>query len=1062
MFDSVFTPLIEFKSKPRLTQPTTPLEKELDAIVDIFLDNTTKNISTQINYFCVKNIDLIKKKDKKILSELDKLSFIPSLTSNLFLLWNMGWNKGRTDGKKEVDKLDIKFSNSNITWANFASDEDKNKLKALLNKRADILSYLDSPIAITNDAKRRVTVNPENRREFLEAVSKEEERIKVRIGNLLKNTNAQINEIQSQVLSQNIKPPLDRTPRKQQKTIKEEPGAVQIVAAQGAEQIRTLGMGVPIELQKTTFGATYLKDRTQYIAHNSNKTLIEGFKQPINSFLSKDNNEVAATDLIRELRAAGRKSNFEEISKQFAKQGVIQTLLDRKTSFVLSPTQKEVLGIENKTLTEKELKDLLIITNREIEFLKYSGAQPRLKKIAVTELTHAYNLGRLQYFFQNGVTAVQWTAELEIRGEIRPCKFCESRNGLVVPLAQVLEPPVGVTRSFKGRDMWIIPYHPNCRCYWKPVLDPKSLPGKLTAGQLTTNLAVPVGGFAVTQGLLSAYPMMQAFREQVLKEQQQQITEQYNIGKKVGIAIGSLLIPVAGYFVTKRLSRFFQAKTVVDTVVDAVRNKSQAALNQLKNYGKQQIEEIQNDLSNQAAAEVLKTIAHIQSDEADLTPDQIGVINNLITSNDPDIDVVSVLTASNISPDKIDAAVNIVEAGRKAKIESAAQLEKDTGSLVKIPVNIRDSRVQKSTIDNLELEYIRDNILVSPQSKKIINEYLTRSVSSSPPTIGRIMDEMSDLDESALEQYFNKQKGIITARRNEVLDEVKRQSDTISQSITLKSIRSEQELIPLAQKVSARANYLISRTGASKTTKVLEQDLLVIEKELTSIKKDTQKLDKSLTNLANKIQKTSSAITKDTGIAIEKSKTTKSGVKIKGVNKSNIASIELDRIDVESGLENLISKSKQSFKSLDTISAKIPALKEKLQSVLSENFDMQTEFSQLKVEIDLLLSNTTLSPATKSDLQRLSKQLIGVDIYIEKLSSRMTSVEKTRDNARDLLYAVINKADNLNEAGSSLIKQIKNKGVSLQWLPHQEQFATFTGNLSIQHRLKRLGQILLS
>jgi competence ComEA-like helix-hairpin-helix protein len=80
----------------------------------------------------------------------------------------------------------------------------------------------------------------------------------------------------------------------------------------------------------------------------------------------------------------------------------------------------------------------------------------RASTIARTELTFAYNAGRLQTYRESGsVEAVKFYTIVDERR----CPICASRQGLVLPLSN-----------------WVLvaantpPAHPNCRCVWTPVL----------------------------------------------------------------------------------------------------------------------------------------------------------------------------------------------------------------------------------------------------------------------------------------------------------------------------------------------------------------------------------------------------------------------------------------------------------------------------------------------------------------------------------------------------------------------------------------------------------------
>lgn len=85
----------------------------------------------------------------------------------------------------------------------------------------------------------------------------------------------------------------------------------------------------------------------------------------------------------------------------------------------------------------------------------------RAETIARTELTFAYNAGRLETYRQSGlVTAVTFYTIIDERR----CPVCASRHGLVIPLD-----------NWRAIAQITPPLHPNCRCVLSPVLkdDPR-------------------------------------------------------------------------------------------------------------------------------------------------------------------------------------------------------------------------------------------------------------------------------------------------------------------------------------------------------------------------------------------------------------------------------------------------------------------------------------------------------------------------------------------------------------------------------------------------------------
>jgi endonuclease III len=123
----------------------------------------------------------------------------------------------------------------------------------------------------------------------------------------------------------------------------------------------------------------------------------------------------------------------------------------------------------------------------------------RAKMIASTELNAGYNLGRLQSYARAGVTSVRWQAI----GDLRTCKICLSRRGLVLPLETVLRAGIAQSGS-KSRSNkyskweYVIPAHPFCRCAWQVATRSE------TKDQARAAVASSVAPLAKTWGLIDS------------------------------------------------------------------------------------------------------------------------------------------------------------------------------------------------------------------------------------------------------------------------------------------------------------------------------------------------------------------------------------------------------------------------------------------------------------------------------------------------------------------------------------------------------------------------------
>lgn len=114
-------------------------------------------------------------------------------------------------------------------------------------------------------------------------------------------------------------------------------------------------------------------------------------------------------------------------------------------------------AIQPQSRTENPIsrKELLKRINEKLGDRK-NRFKDRAETIARTELTFAYNAGRLDSYVRSGLVAgVRFSTIFDERR----CPLCASRQGIVVSLDDV-----------EGLARLAIPVHPRCRCVWSPVL----------------------------------------------------------------------------------------------------------------------------------------------------------------------------------------------------------------------------------------------------------------------------------------------------------------------------------------------------------------------------------------------------------------------------------------------------------------------------------------------------------------------------------------------------------------------------------------------------------------
>lgn len=92
----------------------------------------------------------------------------------------------------------------------------------------------------------------------------------------------------------------------------------------------------------------------------------------------------------------------------------------------------------------------------------YSKASSAARRVASTELSAAYSLGRLNTYVQAGVQKVRW-----VNLDRSACAICGDRNGMIYDIEELLAQ--GENRF--DATQHIIPAHPHCRCHYEPVSD---------------------------------------------------------------------------------------------------------------------------------------------------------------------------------------------------------------------------------------------------------------------------------------------------------------------------------------------------------------------------------------------------------------------------------------------------------------------------------------------------------------------------------------------------------------------------------------------------------------
>lgn len=154
------------------------------------------------------------------------------------------------------------------------------------------------------------------------------------------------------------------------------------------------------------------------------------------------------------------------------------------------------------TAIEKKIRQV-----RERQIYNSKNLEGIATRMAVTEVSAAYNLGRIKVYFDQGIRYVQWISTLDSVTSV----FCRSLHRKIFPIDEVLASgpgglvypktnktefhPVNLSIA-KSNDisLFIPPAHPYCRSYLRPILTDKErskdfveLPGDLDIAGLDIN-----------------------------------------------------------------------------------------------------------------------------------------------------------------------------------------------------------------------------------------------------------------------------------------------------------------------------------------------------------------------------------------------------------------------------------------------------------------------------------------------------------------------------------------------------------------------------------------------
>lgn len=1018
-FDSTFGSLVEFKQKRLL-----PIDPKISRKIDINLEAIATNFIESLQSGMLKQVKglILQSKDKEVplLKAFDKISFIPLLNQQLQLLWVWSWRLGKDDGLLASSKiLNIDsaarrdcYSENNL-FASFASEDYNPDLEAKLRKIEELQEKVAKTDSILRDRSRResrvtkkiLESNPQiTKKQFKEIFLQEEDnyifeqnRIKSRrlfaiedLKNKIKGEGLDPEKLLAQrvrnknkegnVSLQPIKrKTVDRTEKRGERRItrgtpSQREAAAEIVARKDKEKLINTETGVD-PLSETSFGKTYLNQRLDYIAYNTNLLAQEFFRKPIESYFDPKNQGARyggnkELKLIRDLDRiyktnidtsqqqksliAGLKQDrytleeMEALAKQNPdkQEFYLSRVNSKRKEFDLSPEQQKLLGVDKSRITLAELNNL-----RE-GLTTYELLTNRLKRIGITEVTHAYNLGRLASFFREGVEFVQWVTEIEKD----PCLYCKQRHGVIVPITKVIDIPKKQA-SFRDKDLWVIPSHPFCRCYWKPVRGDKNK--SLVPG----GMLVPATGAAVTTGILAAYPMYDAFREYILNKLAEEKQEDYNRGRLLGLTVGAISIPIAAYAISRRVQDFFAARNIINLVSDAFKNVSQDAVGRIISYTQADIDNIRETLSSEAAAAVLEGIAQIVADELSLQPNEIEIINRIIAGDTPNENIRQVLTDEGIDPERASEISRVITTARQSQEESRSATAQ-TAIVTPLP-RIRIQSRQEEILTRDELIYIRNNLLTRRSSRQSL-DLLPKNQNITPSVI---RSAVSEEEQSILDIYFRGARTGTTARRSQVLDEIRQRANIVAEGISVKPNRSVEQISADAKRLirEGRTSILQSPTKSAKVVleevKPLDKKIRDAHKKIKQERKYRDDLESYLNEIGN----------------------TNSSARYRELLQIIVREETLMTTDTQKQVEDVLKLLGSTLQALETENQKITAAITEVESWLNKR-------DLLLMEINSVLGFGNISSLDKNDLDKVKISLTYINPPLKDLREKIGKI----------------------------------------------------------------------
>jgi hypothetical protein len=215
-----------------------------------------------------------------------------------------------------------------------------------------------------------------------------------------------------------------------------------VKAIESRRQSESIRGDVPL-LEQTQFGKSYLNKRINTITNDLNSRYKDTLKQVIPEYLAdnKQDKDITYYRRISGMLTREDAKQMEQYNKQLDLiKGKLDDIPSKEIAGIKIPSYQQQefrntkynpevpLSPGNKKLLN-ELPDKAVYTREDIrnyrdklleKVRKLKNNQARTKRIAITEMGHAYNLGRLDYYVKQGIKFVKWNNSIEHKRAMIP------------------------------------------------------------------------------------------------------------------------------------------------------------------------------------------------------------------------------------------------------------------------------------------------------------------------------------------------------------------------------------------------------------------------------------------------------------------------------------------------------------------------------------------------------------------------------------------------------------------------------------------------------------------